>query len=431
MSLTHRIVHVLRAAASLLLLLPTASTPAATPTDVSASGIGSAELQSSGASTPPGPMRVTAEMLRAPRTYPASGFEAAGLEAVNYEGLPWKGKPTRVFAWIGVPKLEQGRKAPGIVLVHGGGGTAFDTWVRLWVGRGYASIAMDTCGTVPRGTYGHWERNVAGGPPGCDFGAADEPMTDQWPYHAVADVILAHSLLRSRPDVDPEQVGITGISWGGYLTCIVSGLDDRLKFAVPVYGCGFLGANSVWAPELAKLGARGDRWLAMWDPSRYLGNGRMPKLWVTGTNDFAYPMDSLQKSYRVAGGRSTLCIGLRMPHGHGGVSENPKEIGAFADAVVRGGKPLAEVARQDRHDDRVRVELRGEVPIAKAELLYTKDAGSWTGRRWEPVEARVESGGKAATASLPRGTTTYYLNLIDDRGLVVSTEHVTTERTSD
>ena len=32
------------------------------------------------------------------------------------------------------------------VLVHGGGGTAFDAWVRLWNDRGYAAIAMDLAG---------------------------------------------------------------------------------------------------------------------------------------------------------------------------------------------------------------------------------------------------------------------------------------------
>ncbi len=291
--------------------------------------------------------------------------------------------------------------------------------------RGYAAIAMDTCGNVPRGTYAHWEHHEAGGPPGNDLGAADEPAVDQWPYHAVADVILAHSLLRSRKGVDAERVGITGISWGGYLTCIVSGLDDRLKFAIPVYGCGFLGENSVWKPEIEKLGARGERWLAMWDPSHYLGQGSMPKLWVTGTNDFAYPMDSLQKSYRIAGGRSILCIRPRMPHGHGGAGENPEEIHAFANAMVRRGKPLVEVIRQERNGDRVRVELRGSV--TKAELLYTTSAGPWTDRRWETAAGGVEPGGRAAIAALPPGTTAYYLNLIDDRNLVVSTEHVSVE----
>ncbi len=373
-------------------------------------------------------MRITPEMLRAPATHPAAGFHAGGLEALFFDGLPWKGKPTRVFAWVGMPKLEPGKKAPGIVLVHGGGGTAFEAWVRLWTSRGYAAIAMDTCGAVPKGSYGKWERHEAGGPPGWTIGGVDEPVTDQWPYHALADVILAHSLLRARPEVDAERTGITGISWGGYLTCIASGLDDRFKFAVPVYGCGFLGEDSAWKNELQKLGIRGRTWLAMWDPSKYLDKGVMPKLWVTGTNDFAYPMDSLQKSYRLAGGRSTLSIRVRMPHGHGGAGENPAEILAFADSIVRGGKPLAEVTGLTRDGQNVRVEYRTEVPVIKAELLYTTTSGPWTERRWEQAQARVESNGRAATAVLPPGTTTYYMNLQDDRGLIVSTEHVATER---
>src|SRR5262249_21875508 len=153
---------------------------------------------------------------------------------------------------------------------------------------------------VPKGAYAKWQRHEAGGPPGWgDFEHTDEPITDQWSYHAVSDVIRAHSLLRAMPEVDPDRIGITGISWGGYLTCIVSGLDHRFKFAAPVYGCGFLGENSAWVPEFKRLGSKGDRWLAMWDPSHYLKNTKIPMLWVTGTNDFAYPLDSLQKSYRL------------------------------------------------------------------------------------------------------------------------------------
>ncbi|WZP00914.1 acetylxylan esterase [Isosphaeraceae bacterium EP7] len=366
-------------------------------------------------------MRATPEMLRAPATYPAPDLKADGLEAIFFEGMPWKGKPTRVFAWVGMPKLAPGEKAPGIVLVHGGGGTAFAEWVKLWVGRGYAAIAMDTCGTVPRGTYGKWERHDAGGPPGNDFAGASLPMEDQWNYHAVADVILAHSLLRSRPEVDAGRIGVTGISWGGYLTCIASGLDDRLKFAAPVYGCGFLGENSVWKPEIDKLGERGARWLATWDPSHYLGAGTMPKLWVTGTNDFAYPLDSLARSTRKAGGQSTLCIRLRMVHGHGGPGENPEEIRAFADSIVNGEKPLARIAASETlKDHSIQVSCRSEVPIVRAELLFTKDAGPWPERRWEAVDGVLVAGGEKATAKIPEGATAYFLNLVDERGLIVS-----------
>jgi len=362
-------------------------------------------------------------MLKTPKTWDAPGFRADGIEALYYEGLPWKGKPTRVFAWVGIPKTEPGKKVPGIVLVHGGGGTAFEAWVRLWVNRGYAAIAMDTCGTVPRGSYGKWERHPEAGPPGYNFTASDEPKEDQWPYHAVADVILAHSLLRSRPEVDPERIGLTGISWGGYLTCITSGLDDRFLFAVPVYGCGFLGENSTWKAELDRLGERGARWLAMWDPSHYLPRGKMPKLWVTGTNDFAYPLDSLRKSVRVAGGESTLCVRVRMPHGHGGAGENPDEIRIFADSFAKGGHPLVRVTSQGRNGAAAWVKFRATDPIVKAELVSTHDRGVWTDRVWATTEAQIDPDGSSASAKIPSSATTYFLNLLDAQGRVVSTEY--------
>jgi hypothetical protein len=96
----------------------------------------------------------------------------------------------------------------------------------------------------------------------------DEPVEDQWPYHAVAGALRAHSLLAAHPSVDASKIGLTGISWGGYLTCVVrhatahpartrvhcqlvraqvSGVDERYRFAAPVYGCGFLHENSVWS----------------------------------------------------------------------------------------------------------------------------------------------------------------------------------------
>ena len=181
-----------------------------------------------------------------PKVYPAQTAEP-GVRAMYFEAVPWKGKPTRVFAYYGTP---EGKKLPAMVLIHGGGGTAFAEWVRLWNKRGYAAIAMDTVGTVPdKADDGKlWapvrKRHEYGGPAGWgDFGSIDEPITDQWSYHAVAAAVLAHSLIRSFPEVDPKRIGVTGISWGGYLTSIVSGVDPRFRFAAPVYGCGFLGRS--------------------------------------------------------------------------------------------------------------------------------------------------------------------------------------------
>jgi len=46
------------------------------------------------------------------------------LQAVHYAGEPFAGTPTRVFAWYARPAEGDG-PFPAMVLVHGGGGTAF------------------------------------------------------------------------------------------------------------------------------------------------------------------------------------------------------------------------------------------------------------------------------------------------------------------
>ena len=177
-----------------------------------------------------------------PKVYEAK-TEEPGVRALYFESVPWKGNPTRVFAYYGAPA---GKKLPGMVLIHGGGGTAFAAWVRLWNKRGYAAIAMDTGGNVPEKAEADKLWNPArkhhefGGPAGWgDFENIDAPVADQWSYHAVAAAILARSLIRSFPEVDPGRIGVTGISWGGYLTDIVAGLDSRFRFAAPSMGAAF------------------------------------------------------------------------------------------------------------------------------------------------------------------------------------------------
>jgi dienelactone hydrolase len=366
-------------------------------------------------------------LFEPPKTYPAEGFERPGVRGLFFEHEPFHGKPTRVFAWVGLPYLAPGRRCPAVVLLHGGGGTAFDEWVRIWNRRGYAAITFDQCGCVPEipeptGVLPH-ERHEHAGPAGWDasFDHVDDPLEEQWQYHAVSAAIRAHSLLASMPEVDETRIGVTGISWGGYLTCLVAAADPRLKCAVPVYGCGFLGENSVWNDAVfpAKERTAVNRWLSLWDPSRFLPHAQEPFCWVSGTNDLAYPLDSLEKSYHLTPSPGSRCIRIEMRHSHPD-GWAPVEIGVFIDSVLGGGAPLPRIRDHRIESGEMRVGFESARPILRAELIATRAKGHWMDRKYRALPAELDARRGLASAALPTGTTVCFMNLYDDRGCVSS-----------
>ncbi|MBN2376799.1 MAG: alpha/beta fold hydrolase [Sedimentisphaerales bacterium] len=343
-----------------------------------------------------------------------------------YEGENYKDKPTRVFAYYASPatlnaKSTEGETYPAVVLVHGGGGTAFKEWVELWARRGYAAIAMDLAGCGP-----DLKRLLDGGPGQSDevkFGGIEEPIEDQWTYHAVANVILAHSLIRSFTEVDANRTAVTGISWGGYLTCIVSGLDNRFKAAVPVYGCGFLHENSAWLSWFAKMSPQQkEKWVELWDPSRYIGSARMPVFFINGSSDFAYPLDSYAKTYGLVKGKRNLRVTVEMPHGHQ-QGWAPKEIGLFVDQYLKDGVPLPTVLSPKKTDGEFRATVESQAKLTSAQLHYTTGTEPINKLTWNTMAARID--GRQIIAPLPpEEATIWFFTVSDDRGAIVSSELV-------
>ncbi len=349
------------------------------------------------------------------------GETTDSVREVYYEGEPFQGKPTRVFGYYGRPKEGKG-PLPAMLLVHGGGGAAFAEWATLWAKRGYVALAMDLAGCGPE------KKRLPDGGPNQSHNEKFTEFTDDkfqhmWTYHAIAAVIRGHSLLASLDEVDADRIGVTGISWGGYLTCIVAGVDDRLTVAVPVYGCGFLHENSAWLSIFGDMSpAMRDRWVRYFDPSRYLPGVRCPILFVNGTNDFAYPLDSYQKSYRAVPGRRKLCVTVRMPHGHQ-AGWKPAEIGLFVDSILGEGRPLPQIGRMGIQENSASASFKSQVPIAAAQLHYTLDSGDWKKRNWESVDAAIE--GDTVAAQLPsQRPMVCFITIKDQRGATVSTEHV-------
>ena len=342
----------------------------------------------------------TTQLFQAPATYAVADepFNTMANDPVRpllYDGVPYECKPTRVFAWYGAPAGASAEKpVPAMVLVHGGGGTAFRKWVKLWNDRGYAAIAMDTCGHLPiplDSDSKPWPKHAFSGPAGWgDYGNMDKPVGDHWAYHAVAAVVLGHSLIRSFPEVDASRIGVTGISWGGYLTCIVAGVDDRFRFAAPVYGCGFLGEGSAWLGRMRGMGTeKAMRLSTLWDPSQYLVYARMPMLFCNGTNDNFFWPPAWMKSTSITKGPVNRYYKPRMPHGHA-PSGDPKEITAFADAVLKGAQPLPSFTVFSHDNRRIQAQVASPTDIASAEIIYTAtNTGEWKSRQWLSIPIAI------------------------------------------
>ena len=338
------------------------------------------------------------------------------IREIYYDNVPYKGRQTQVFAYLGVPEADG--PVPGMVLLHGGGGRAFREWVELWNARGYAAIAMDFGGCGPDGNRHVWAGPRQDHPAKFDLSLG---WADLWTYHAIAAALRGHTLLASEPQVDASRIGATGISWGGYLACILAGVDPRLRLAVPVYGCGFLQDNSAddWMKIFAGMTAdERAEWHRLCDPSQYLPAANLPTLFVTGTNDFAYPLDSLRKSADLVPVPAQYCVRLQMPHGHE-AGWAPTEIGRFADAVLNGAPALPSFGTVALAGERVSCPATGGLDLVRAWLLCTADEGRWQERKWCRTPASLADG--AVEATLPPGTTAWFLAAEDSQGGYAST----------
>jgi dienelactone hydrolase len=390
-----------------------------------------------------GPWNLT-ELKKAPAMLWLS--QTGAVHSLLYRGEKFQGQDTEVFAFYASPitlgEAKPGAKFPGVVLIHGGGGTAFAEWVYLWAKRGYAAIAMDLSGSRPLDPIYDADgapvpgqanqpdsrtRLPNGGPDqghAQKFDSIGGDVSDDWPYHAAASVIRAHSLLRSFPEVNANRTAVTGISWGGYTTCLVASLDDRFKAAVPVYGCGFLfEGESVQKPAIDQLGARREAWIREYDPSSLLQRCRVPILFVNGTGDIHYPLDSYQKSFDVVpGGQKLMRIEVDMRHGHA-PGWAPAEIGLFIDSFCRDGTPLPMPGKLTTEGDRVRLAFRCAVPVQSAALHFTTDTGPRSKRTWKTLPAEISKGVVIAPRP-PAEANTWFLSLTDERGaMVTSTVH--------
>ncbi len=274
--------------------------------------------------------------------YPAD----ARIKAIRFTGLPYQGHQNTVFAYIGFPEnAAPEAPVPGMVLVHGGGGHAYAEWVRDWVDRGFAAISFDGFGQAyigENGTYeaslDFWKPDPEVRYPNDGFASVNKPFAEEGFTYYVADVFLAHNVLRADERVNNAQIGLSGISWGGIAASVAVCYDARFAFAAPVYGSGFMHATkTVWGEYFRKSDVS-----YVWDAGFLLGAANLPVRFFNSDCDPFFDVGAITASAAAAPlGSLTLLPGFT--HGQIEGSSIP-ELTRFAEEQAGRGKKNIEIS---------------------------------------------------------------------------------------
>jgi len=116
------------------------------------------------------------------------------------------------------PAGRRGVHAPLVVEIHGGPHTLYG-WSPMWEWQVLAGAGIGVWAANPRGSQGYGEA----------FNAAN---FRDWGPGPMRDVLAGMDSLIAEDRADPDRLGVTGGSYGGYLTSWIVGHTDRFRAAV-------------------------------------------------------------------------------------------------------------------------------------------------------------------------------------------------------
>ncbi|MGI6359437.1 MAG: alpha/beta hydrolase family protein [Acholeplasmatales bacterium] len=350
------------------------------------------------------------------------------ISAIMYEGQIYNGELTNIFAYLGIPKTPMPDGGyPAIILIHGGLGRAFSDWVKMWTDRGYVAIApdFDAQMSTPETGLNKIVRNNLGGPKGYGVTAIDfENEKNSWLYQSISNIVIAHNLLRSIDKVNNQKVGITGISWGSYLTAITLGVDDRFAFAMPVYGAGFLDED--YTSGLYSMFAGMDdnmlsEYQKKFDPSAYLKDVKIPTFWVQGVNDFAFSPVQKQKATDLITKTDVFyAYHTNMQHGQEHGSSCP-ELFAFADSIVNEGNTIIKIIEDIYIETTLSLKSINGVNIQEAYLFWT-DSTEYEIRSAQWYRGNATITDNIISVNIPTEAQFFFVEVKDQYGNIVSSK---------
>ncbi len=203
------------------------------------------------------------------------------------ESLSWKSDGFRVQGWLLLPKdYDPNKKYPLIVEVHGGPAAAVTA--RWGGGGGLSGSAFSALGYFvlepnPRGSYGQGE----------EFAQANRK---DFGYGDLRDILAGVDAVLAKYPVDPQRVGITGWSYGGFMTMFAVTQTNRFKAAVAGAGLSnwqsYYGENSIDQWMIPYFGASVYDDPAVYAKSsaiNFIKQAKTPTLIVVGDRDGECP----------------------------------------------------------------------------------------------------------------------------------------------
>jgi hypothetical protein len=343
-------------------------------------------------------------------------------QIVRYRVGVFKGQPAMVAAFYAFPKSATA--LPGLMHIHGGGQSANLGTVFADAKRGYASLSLNwggnkmtlADGKIYDGLNTDWgavdathepKRNkvnhFAGGtaPDAYTLDAVDSPRNDNW-FLVTLAARRGLTFLQSRPEVDPARLGVYGHSMGGRLTTQLTGIDARVKAAVP--SCGGSGDLTATLDQMpgGQRSKRSPLDLETISENPYIRRLSVPTLWFSPTNDFHAHMDNMAWTWRdVPDALLRLSMSPHFNHRHDHASALTQHL--WFETYLKGKTGLVpttpKIALELGPTPKVVVTPDASLPCQTVRIYYTQDVHELT-RHWRSAEVRQDNGRWVAEAPL-------------------------------
>ena len=223
---------------------------------------------------------------------------------VYEEAGTWDGY--QVHGWVLKPAgYEPGKKYPAILHIHGGPQTIFSDVFHyeqeFWANNGYFVLFCN-----PRGSDGR----------GFDFRNITAKYGD-WDYKSLMGWL--DGVLIKYPEIDQKRLGVTGGSYGGYMTNWIITQTNRFAAAVSQRSISNwitfeYTAIRGWWLSVDKHGTRaGENYQILWDssPLKYAERCTTPTLFIHSDNDHVCWMSeglTMFSALKSAGCDTKICI---------------------------------------------------------------------------------------------------------------------------